>query len=311
MSRILVTGGTGFLGELLIEKLLEANPEDTVVTVARNEGKLVSLKEKFPSLITITGDVADRWTARKAMEAVSQVYHLAAFKHVGMAEEDVFQCINSNVVGTINILAESYRVKPDFVVGISTDKAAQVSGVYGATKLLMERLFQEAERMNHETNYRIVRYGNVLYSTGSVLCKWREKLSQGKDIIVTEPSATRFFWTRTEAIQHIFQCLSNSKDATPFIPQMKAMRIEDLMNAMLQKYTIPGSNVQVKYIGLQPGENLHETIDGVTFSNEVPQYSVKEITETYKNYKRQQIYSVCSCHKPSIYGYVWKKELKC
>lgn len=292
--KILVTGGTGFLGERLIEKLYTANPEDEIVTVARNEGKLIALKEKFPKLHIITGDVADRWVARKAMEGVSQVYHLSAFKHVGLAEQDVFQCINSNVVGTINILAESYRVKPDFVVGISTDKAAQVAGVYGATKMLMERLFQEAERMNPETNYRVVRYGNVLYSTGSVLCKWFDilmnsyivessivgedsKLKKYGEIVITDGDATRFFWTRDQAISHIFECLSEAKDSTPWIPKMKAMSIWNLLHAMREKYNKDYDLTKIKVIGLQPGENLHETMDGKVFSNQVEQYTIEEI----------------------------------
>ncbi len=275
--KILVTGGTGFLGERLIEELYNANPEDEIVTVARNEGKLVALKEKFPRLKIITGDVADRWTARKAMEGASQVYHLSAFKHVGLAEQDVFQCINSNVVGTINILAESYRVKPDFVIGISTDKAAQVAGVYGATKMLMERLFQEAEQINTDTNYRIVRYGNVLYSTGSVLCKWKDKIEKNDVITVTNMDATRFFWTRDQAIQHIFDCLREAKDATPWIPEMKAIKISDLLSSMVGKYNHSTDAIPINVIGLQPGENMHETMDGKIFSNQVEQYTIEEI----------------------------------
>jgi len=273
--KILVTGGTGFLGERLIEELYEANPEDTIVTVARNEGKLVALKERFPKLEIITGDIADRWTARKAMEDASQVYHLSAYKHVGLAEQDVFQCINSNIVGTINIISESFRTNPDFVVGISTDKAAQVAGVYGATKMLMERLFQEAERMNQETKYRVVRYGNVLYSTGSVLCKWKDKLEKNEELVVTDENATRFFWTRDQAINHIFDCLREAKDATPWVPEMKAIAIHDLLFAMCDKYG--HAPLKMKEIGLQPGENLHETMDGKVFSNQVEQYTIEEI----------------------------------
>ena len=122
------------------------------------------------------------------MTGVDGVFHLAASKHVGLAETYSRECTKTNVIGSLNILEESLDSKLDFVIGISTDKAAQVSGVYGASKLLMERLFLQFERVNPGTNYRIVRYGNVLYSTGSVLCKWKDLLLQGKQVIVTDPA---------------------------------------------------------------------------------------------------------------------------
>ena len=168
----------------------------------------------------------------------------------------------------------------DFILGISTDKAAQVSGVYGSTKLLMERMFNQFEKINNKTNYRIVRYGNVLYSTGSVLCKWKELLQNGKEVIVTDPSATRFFWTREQAVQLIFDCLSQSKDSSPFVPDMKSMTIKNLLLAMSMKYLPKNCELKIKEIGLQPGENLHEKIieDG-KYSNEVEKFTIEEIFE--------------------------------
>jgi len=168
----------------------------------------------------------------------------------------------------------------DFIIGISTDKAAQVAGVYGASKLLMERLFTQFERLNPNCQYRIVRYGNVLYSTGSVLCKWKDLLSEGQPVVVTEPKATRFFWTVDQAIDLIYDCLENATDSKPYVPSMKAMSVENLLEAMVQKYLPEGKEKVVKVIGLQPGENLHERIleDGPS-SNDVEQYSVEEIKE--------------------------------
>lgn len=271
----LVTGGTGFLGEPLIERIIALGGR--VRTIARNEGKLIMLKQKFPSIEIITGDISDPFYARLAMDGITGgVFHLAAFKHVGLAEKQPLACTKNNVYGSINILEESLRVKPDFVIGISTDKAAQVAGVYGASKLLMERLFNEYSQLNSETKYRLVRYGNVLYSTGSVLCKWKELLSEGKDVVVTDPNATRFFWTVDQALDLIYDCLDNATDCTPYVPEMKSMRIEDLLTAMHLKYGT--SHLKITKIGLQPGENLHEKIleDG-PYSNEVEQYSIDEI----------------------------------
>ena len=195
----LVTGATGFLGELLTERIIQMGGR--VRAFSRNEGKLITLKERYPELEIYTGDVSDRFEVRQAMSGVDAVFHLAASKHVGLAETYTRECTKTNVIGSMNILEESLdRSAPlDFVIGISTDKAAQVSGVYGASKLLMERLFKQVETLNPQTNYRIVRYGNVLYSTGSVLCKWKDLLLEGKQVIVTDPEATRFFWTRDQA----------------------------------------------------------------------------------------------------------------
>lgn len=268
---ILITGGSGFLGEALIKKLY---PNDIRV-VARNEGKLVQMKEKYPDIEIITGDVADPWIAKKAMKGVDAVYHLAAFKHVGMAENNSFECINSNVIGTLNLLIESLNERPSLMIGISTDKAALVSGVYGATKLCMEALFKEAESMNPETRYRIVRYGNVLYSTGSVLCKWRDRIKDGQPVMITNPDSTRFYWTREQAVDLIFECIDKAKNTTPYVPEMKAMRLGDLLDAMMDKY----GKVEVETKELGGEENMHETMDGKVFSNDVPKFTKEEIIE--------------------------------
>ena len=164
----------------------------------------------------------------------------------------------------------------EFVVGISTDKAAQVAGVYGATKLLMERLFKQYDETYTNCSYRIVRYGNVLYSTGSVLCKWKRLLQEGKTCVLTEPEATRFYWTVDQAIDLIYECMDKAEDSTPFCPQMKAVKILDLFEAMKLKYGDETSSYEV--IGLQPGENLHEKVlDDGPYSNEVGLYNSDEI----------------------------------
>lgn len=187
---ILVTGGSGFLGQALISRLVKDNK---IVAMARNEGNLLALKQKFPSIHILSGDVSDFWSVKRALRDVEGCFHLAGFKHVGLAETQPFECIKTNVTGTLSLLHAIMNQPFDFVIGTSTDKAAQVSGVYGASKLMMERLFAEAATMDHFTKYRIVRYGNVLYSTGSVLCKWKEALLTGKPITISDPEATRFY----------------------------------------------------------------------------------------------------------------------
>ena len=272
----LVTGGSGFLGVPLVGRIL--NSGGRVRALSRDEGKLIDLKQKYPEIEILNGDIADWFEVKQAMKGVNGVFHLAASKHVGLAEKTVRETIKSNTIGSLNILENSFDKDLEFIIGISTDKAAQVAGVYGASKLLMERLFTQFERLNPDVDYRIVRYGNVLYSTGSVLCKWKELIENNQELIVTEPSATRFFWSVDQALDLIYDCLNNANDSSPFVPSMRAMSIENLLEAMYVKYMPEGGSRQIKTIGLQPGENLHERIleDGPDSSQAI-QYTVEEI----------------------------------
>ena len=276
MSHYLVTGGTGFLGQELIRHIVKDNK---VTVVARNEGKLIELKQKFPSIHILAGDIANPFVARQACFDVNGIFHLAGFKHVGMAEHQALECFLTNVTGTFNILSAADREAVDFIVGTSTDKACRVAGVYGATKLLMEALFKQFEAINPGTQYRIVRYGNVLYSTGSVLCKWKEKILNNEEIIVTDPNATRFYWTVQDAVRLLLEAVEKGKDSTPYVPKMKALSVGLLLEAMLKKYN-PDHSAGFREIGLQPGENMHEQIASwLPPSNVAEQFTVAEIME--------------------------------
>lgn len=273
-DKILVTGASGFLANELISRL----QDEKIVALGRNEGNLVALKEKYPNVEIVVGDIDDMFVCDKACKDAKAIFHLAAMKHIGLAEQNTKECIESNVIGSMNLLECTLKYKPNFIVGVSTDKAAQVHGVYGATKLLMERLFKEYERVNPETKYRIVRYGNVLGSTGSVITKWKPLLEKGKEVVITNPDATRFFWTVQEAVDLIFDCLNNATDSKPYIPQMKAMSVFNLLRACMNVYGNPSS---IKEIGLQDGESMHETMDGKIFSNEVEQYTIDEFIKKF------------------------------
>lgn len=271
-KKYLITGASGYLGRALIKRLIEKG-FNKLVAMSRNEGELLRLKADFPTIHVIPGDVADTYAVTTAAKGVSGVFHLAAFKHVTMAEENVRQCVYSNIIGSLNVLNLQGL---DFILGISTDKAAQVSSVYGATKFLQERLFSDYEKMNPNTKYRTVRYGNVMYSTGSVLCKWKDQLQKGETLTVTDEESTRFYWTVDQAVDLIFQCLEQATDSRPFFTPMKAMRLGDLLEAMKMKYGTSGSKHEI--IGLQVGENKHEVISAtIPGSDKAERYTVEEI----------------------------------
>lgn len=274
-SNTLILGGSGFLGQALIERLI-AMGRTNVVSMSRNEGEAVALKQKFPQVTIVIGDIANPWDVKRTMRSADEVFLLSAVKHVGLAEAQVQACVNTNILGTMNVINESLITKPKVLVFISSDKAAQSVGVYGCSKKIGERLMAEAEKSNPETKYRVVRYGNVLYSTGSVLCKWRDKMKTGQEVIVTNIESTRFYWPVSEAVDLIFQCMDIATDSEPFITEMKSMRLGDLLDAMMEKY----GRVEVKRIGLQPGENMHELIaEGIPDSFHSERYTKEEILE--------------------------------
>lgn len=270
MTKILITGGTGFLGQELMKRL----PQEQVRIVARNEKNLIDLKTQYPSIEIIPGDIREELICQKALQDVDTVFHLSAFKHVGLAEENVHTCIGSNLTGTMNLL--KYFSGQTFVF-TSTDKACKINGVYGASKFLAERAITEYSNLHPDKTVRIVRYGNVLWSSGSVLPKWKELLQQGKEVIITDPEATRFFWTVQEAVDLIFEAIIHGKDATPYCPTMKSIKMGDLLEAMQQKY---GRAKNVKVIGLQGGENKSEkVVEGSLDSEESEKFGVDEIMD--------------------------------
>lgn len=272
-KRICIFGGSGFLGNELISRFNSKN----IVVVGRNEGQLVALKEKFPHIGLIVGDIADRWIVKKAMKDADEVYLLSALKHVGLAETEVKSCISTNIIGTMNVIDESLITKPKVLMFISTDKASQPMGVYGCSKKIGEKLISEAEKINNDTKYFCVRYGNVWNSTGSLITKWRPKMQRGEEIIITDPEASRFFWTVEEAVDLIFECIEKAKDCTPYIPFMKAVSLGTVLEACMDVY----GSCPVRVIGLQPGENKVETTDGITFSDQVEQFSKQEFINKF------------------------------
>ena len=275
-EKYLVTGGTGVVGYKLCERILGMGGK--VRVLSHGEDNLKKLKDKYNEIEIVCGDISNQQDVRDAMVDIKGVYHLAAVAE-GMQSGKPLASIQTNIIGSIKVLLES--TETDFVLGVSSDKAVNVSGTYGATKFLMEKLFAEFEEINPYTKYRVVRLGNVIYSHDSVLCKWKKLIESGDPVIITEPSATRFIITQDQSIDLIFNCLEKSTDSKPYTENMKSTSMDNLLKAMIRKYCPSEILISsVETIGLQQGENLHEKIteDGL-YSNETEQYTIEELEE--------------------------------
>ena len=274
-EKYLVTGGTGVVGYELCKRIIEMGGK--VVVLSRTEEKLKNLQEKHNEIEILVSDILDKKVVRNALKDIRGVFHLTALAQ-GMQSGKPIESINTNILGSMNVLVESLNV--DFVIGISSDKVVQVSGNYGATKFLMEKLFTEFEEINPDTKYRVVRLGNVIYSVDSVLEKWKSRIENNEEVIITEPTATRFFMTKEQSVDMIFNCLEKSTDSTPYFENMKSTSMGNLLEAMSNKYLPEGSELSVKEIGLQPNENLHERlVENGPYTNEIEQYTIEELEE--------------------------------
>jgi len=276
----LITGGTGVVGESLCDRILQIGGK--VRIFSRSQAKLLKLKEQWDDSVMhsnieiIVGDVTNKQDVASAFKDVKGVFHLAALAQA-MQSGGASESVQTNVMGSINVLDESLLTPVEFLLGVSSDKAVQVSGPYGATKFLMERLFQEYQEKNKDTKYRVVRMGNVIYSIDSVLYKWKSLIERGEEVIVTEPKATRFFLTKNQSVDLMLNGLK-SNSSKPYCDIPKSTSIGNLLQAMANKYLPNGAELKVKEIGLQPNENLHERIvDNGPMSNEMEQYTIEEL----------------------------------
>jgi len=274
-KKYLITGGTGVIGDTLCKRILSLGGQ--VVVMSRSEDKLSELKEKYNEIEIVIGNICDRQLVRDTIKNVDGVFHLAAVAE-GMQAGKPIESVKTNVIGSLVVLEEAFDV--DFVLGISSDKVVQVSGSYGATKFLMEKLFNQFEEINPKVKYRVIRLGNVIYSVDSVLYRWKSLIENCEEVVVTDKRATRFFMTSEKSVDLILNCLENTKDSKPYFEFMKSTSIGNLLQAMINKYAPKGCELPIKTIGLHPSENLHEKIfEGGTYTNEIEQYTIKELEE--------------------------------
>lgn len=259
-KKILITGGTGSLGTALTKKLLEAGA-DTVRIYSRDELKQIQMQEKFTDsrLRFLIGDVRDESRLSRALEDIDIVIHAAALKHVPVAEYNPFEAVKTNVYGSQNLIETCLNNNVKTVLAIGTDKAVAPFNTYGATKLLMERLFVSANyyKGSHDVKFTCVRYGNVLGSRGSLVPTLINQIQSGKKITITDPSMTRFNITMNQALQLIFRALNNSQGGDVFIPKLKAYKVSDIRDAVLE---LLKSKNETEIISVRPGEKYHETL---------------------------------------------------
>ncbi len=261
-KKILITGGSGSLGQALTERLLKSEV-DTIRIFSRNEHKQILMQEKFQDerLRFLIGDTRDLSRLVRAMEDIDIVFHAAALKHVPVVEYNPFEAIKTNVIGSQNVIDACLQANVDVAVGVSTDKAVSPLNTYGATKLIMEKLFATAQNYLNKEKYRTkfsaVRYGNVMGSSGSVIPKFIEQIKAKKKITVTDSNMTRFNIMMNEALDFILDSVKVAKGQEIFVPRsLKAYSIMDLKETLNELIGDTGYEM----ISIRPGEKIHETL---------------------------------------------------
>ena len=260
-KKILITGGTGSLGQALTKRLLESDV-DTIRILSRNESKQVHMNSEFSDtrLRFLIGDIRDKERLIKSMEDIDVVFHAAALKHVPIIEYNPFEAIKTNVVGSQNVIDASLIQNVEKVVCIGTDKAVSPLNTYGATKLLMEKLFISANNYlnidRYRTQFLAVRYGNVFGSSGSVIPKFLEQVKKSKKITITNESMTRFSITMDQALDFILDSTQNGKAGEIYVTKLKGYSILQIKDVFQELFC----NCDIENIGIRPGEKLHEVL---------------------------------------------------
>jgi len=260
-KKILITGGTGSLGQALTKKLLSLNV-DTIRIFSRNEHKQIDMESKFNDkrLRFLLGDIRDLDRLTRAVEDIDIVFHAAALKHVPKIEYNPFESIKTNVVGSQNVIDACFHQNVERAVCIGTDKGVSPFNTYGATKLLMEKLFVTANHLmnkeKHRTKFIAVRYGNVLGSAGSVVPKFIEQIQNKEKITITDPNMTRFNITMDAALKFILESTELGQGSEVFVPKLKAYSIMDLKDILVELL----GEIEHEIIGIRTGEKLHELL---------------------------------------------------
>lgn len=255
-GRILVTGGTGSFGKAFVKFALENLDPKRIVIFSRDELKQYEARQLFNDdqrLRWFIGDIRDQHRLIRAMHGIDYVIHAAALKQVDTAEYNPFEYVQTNIIGTQNVIEASIDSGVKKVVALSTDKASSPINLYGATKLAADKLCQSANHYaaGYESRFSVVRYGNVMGSRGSVVPFWEKLVAEGKEIPITDHRMTRFWISLPQAVKFVVESFDLMKGGEIFVPRIPSMKISDLAEAVA-----PGA--KTVEIGIRPGEKLHE-----------------------------------------------------
>ncbi|MEB3244743.1 MAG: UDP-N-acetylglucosamine 4,6-dehydratase (inverting) [Vampirovibrionales bacterium] len=266
---ILITGGTGSFGQLAIETILRDYAPRRVIVFSRDEFKQFEMQQKFANLPSLQnapeklaalrffiGDVRDAQRLQQAMYGVDYVIHAAALKQVPAAEYNPQECVRTNIQGAENVINAAIANGVQKVVALSTDKAANPINLYGATKLVSDKLFTASNSLvgDRPTRFAVVRYGNVVGSRGSVIPFFNKLIAEGAtELPITDTQMTRFWITLPQGVALVLKAFESMQGGEIFVPKIPSMRVVDLAHALAPE-------LPLKLIGIRPGEKLHEAL---------------------------------------------------
>ena len=272
-KRILVTGGTGSLGQTLIKRILsgEMGKPAQVTVFSRDEAKQHYMRLEYLNRVTATddviyenwrdvlnfriGDVRDYSALVAAMRETDIIFHAAALKQVPSCEYFPFEAVLTNIYGAANIVraVRENNLPVTKIIGVSTDKACKPINVMGMTKALQERVLIEANRDCPGVQFNCVRYGNVIASRGSIIPLFVEQIQKGNEITVTMPEMTRFLLSLDRAVDTVFEAIRSEGRGLTFVPKVAAAKITDVALMLMGDKKVP-----ISYTGIRPGEKVHE-----------------------------------------------------
>jgi UDP-N-acetylglucosamine 4,6-dehydratase/5-epimerase len=255
-SSVLITGGTGSLGKALLHEILSTTTARRVVIFSRDELKQYNLRSEFkdnPRVRWFIGDIRDIERLKRALHGIDYVIHAAALKQVDTGEYNPMEFIQTNVIGSQNVIDASIFTGVKKVVALSTDKASSPINLYGATKLTADKLFVAANNysFSYGTTFSVVRYGNVMGSRGSVIPYFNSLAAAGKPLPLTDLRMTRFWISIDAAVKFVLSSLELMTGGELYVPRIPSMKLIDLAKAV-------DPNAKVIEIGMRPGEKLHE-----------------------------------------------------
>ncbi len=273
-KRVLITGGAGSIGSELARQVALYDPAGLVL-LDHAESDLYflerELRERHPrlTLTSVVGDVLNESCLEELFERTrpQRILHAAAYKHVPLMESNVREAIRNNVVGTWAVARAAGLARAESLTLISTDKAVEPTSVMGATKRVAERVCMACQERYPDTGFVAVRFGNVLGSQGSVIPLFQKQLREGQPLTVTDPDVTRYFMTLSEAVQLVLlaSVLKEARGHITMLDMGEPVRILDLArNLILLAGLTPGKDVQIRFIGLRPGEKLREKLEAHT-----------------------------------------------